>query len=58
MASIAEAEPAELIFAYDAGHMVATFIFLDFSPTNWAEADTAMLGNPAFELFVHVLFAC
>ena len=38
--------------------MVATFIFLDFSSTNRAEADAAMLSHPTFNLFIHVLFAC
>jgi hypothetical protein len=46
---IAKAEPAELVFANNASHVVASFIFLDFGLADRAELDSTIFsGNPAF----------
>jgi hypothetical protein len=52
---VTKAEPAELIAADDASHMVASFVLLDFCPANRTEPDSTMLVSPSFKLAVHVL---
>ena len=56
LGSVAEAEPAEFVFADDAGHVVAALVLFDFSFAHRAKAHAAVLRDPAFEFRFHIVF--
>jgi hypothetical protein len=51
------AEPAELVFAVRASHVVAPTIFLDFGSANWTERNVALLTRPRVQLALQVALA-
>ena len=54
--SVSKAEPAKLVFANDARHVVASFVLLDFGLAHWTKPNATVFGDPAFEFVLHVFF--
>lgn len=57
MSCVTQTKPAELVFAYDAGHVVASFVLFNLCPTDRTETDASVLVDPALKFLVHVFLA-